>query len=349
MDNEQLTALIQAGEEVKQNMLALYQQNQGFIHTLARKYSGGAEMEDLLQEGYIALHEAVEQYQESRGMSFINYAAFYIHRRMRSCVDNSRGVHIPFGMGDKIRQYKRIRRQYEAAYGVEPSDKEMRYFLGVTEEMLENIKKASRMGNIQSLDAPVDTGDGETSMMELIPDKGDLESAAIERIDRENMKRELWLVVDKLPGELPRVMRLRYQEGLTMDETGKRLGVKISSVRDLQAKAFRLMRTERRGAKLRRYCEEYLHAVTVPHVGVRGFHVTWTSEVEREAIKRYEKSRRISRPDSGESDQKNAPDQETEGVHFRSFNLPSERGAGVPVVTSKMSLVEGEKLSLVCH
>lgn len=342
MDNEQLTARIQAGEEVKQNMLALYRQNKGFIVSLARRYSGGAEMEDLLQEGYIALHEAVEQYQESRGMSFINYAAFYIHRRMRSCVDNSRGVHIPFGMDDKIRQY-------EAAYGVEPSDKEMRAFLAINGQELEQIKKAAQMGRIRSLDAPVDTGDGDVSMMELIPDKGDLESAAIERIDRENMKRELWLVVDELPGDLPRVMRLRYQEGLTLEETGKSLGVKSSSVRDLQAKAFRLMRTERRGAKLRRYCEEYLNAVTVPHVGVRGFHYTWTSEVEREAIKRYEKSRRISRPDSGEGDQKSVPDQEAEGAHFRAFDLPSERGAGVSSVTSKMSLVEEEKLLLVCH
>lgn len=89
------------------------------------------------------------------------------------------------------------------------------------------------------------------------------------------------------------------------------------------------MRTERRGAKLRRYCEEYLNAVTVPHVGVRGFHYTWTSEVEREAIKRYEKSRRISRPDSGEGDQQSAPDQEPEGAYFQAFDLPSERGAGV--------------------
>lgn len=293
MDNEQLTARIQAGEEVKQNMLALYQQNKGFIHTLARRYSGGAEMEDLLQEGYIALHEAVEQYQESRGMSFINYAAFYIHRRMRACVDNSRGVHIPFGMDDKIRQYKRIRRQYEAAYGVEPSDKEMRAFLAINGQELEQIKKAVQMGRIRSLDTPIDTGDGEVSMLELIPDKGDLERATIERIDRENMERELWLAVDHLPGDQSRVLRLRYQNGATLDETGKSLGVNRENVRQLQAKAFRLLRTKRRGAKLQKYCEEYLSAVTVPHVGVRGFHYTWTSEVEREAIKGYEKSRGI--------------------------------------------------------
>ena len=150
MDNEQLTALIQAGEEVKQNMLALYQQNKGFIASLARRYSGGAEMEDLLQEGYIALHEAVEQYQESRGMSFISYAAFYIHRRMRACVDNSRGVHIPFGMDDKIRQYKRVRRQYEAAYGVEPSDKEIQAFLAISGKSLSRSRRRCRWAEYEA-------------------------------------------------------------------------------------------------------------------------------------------------------------------------------------------------------
>lgn len=113
------------------------------------------------------------------------------------------------------------------------------------------------------------------------------------RIDRENMERELWLAVDRLPGNQSRVLRLRYQNGLTLDETGKSLGVNCENVRQLQAKAFRLLRTKRRGAKLQKYCEEYLSAVTVPHVGIRGFHYTWTSEVEREAIKEYEKSRGI--------------------------------------------------------
>ena len=41
MDNEQLTALIQAGEEVKENMLALYQQNKGFIHTCPEVFRRG--------------------------------------------------------------------------------------------------------------------------------------------------------------------------------------------------------------------------------------------------------------------------------------------------------------------
>ena len=49
MDNEQLVARIQAGENEAENMLQLWQQNRGFIATVARKYTSLAEMEDLEQ------------------------------------------------------------------------------------------------------------------------------------------------------------------------------------------------------------------------------------------------------------------------------------------------------------
>ena len=62
MDNEQLVARIRAGEDVSKHMLQLYNQNKGFLAKMAKRYQGFAEMEDLLQEGYIGLSEAVSRY-----------------------------------------------------------------------------------------------------------------------------------------------------------------------------------------------------------------------------------------------------------------------------------------------
>ena len=42
---------------------------------------------------------------------------------------------------------------------------------------------------------------------------------------RERMKRELWLAVDQLPGDLPAAVRLRYEDGLTLEKTGQAPGV----------------------------------------------------------------------------------------------------------------------------
>ena len=57
MSNEQLVVLIQDGIDEAENMSLLWQQNEGFIGKLALIYAGQAEMEDLKQEGYLALCE----------------------------------------------------------------------------------------------------------------------------------------------------------------------------------------------------------------------------------------------------------------------------------------------------
>lgn len=285
MDNEQLVARIKGGDNEAENMLQLWKQNKAFIATIARKYSAGAEMEDLEQEGYIALCEAVQHYDPNRGMSFIGYAAFWIKRRMRICADNSRTVRLSFNAGDEVRQYQKIMREYRQEYGCDPSDWELCGFLYVSREKLDQIRKAAQMGNIRSLDEPVQGMDGDISLGDTVASGEDLEENTIREIDKERMKRELWLAVDQLPGNLPAAVRLRYEDGLTLEKTGQALGVNRERVRQLESKAFRMLRLPRRCGKFRAYFEEYLSAAPIHHVGVRRFNETWTSEVEREALR----------------------------------------------------------------
>lgn len=283
--NECIVAAVQAGDNEAENMLELWQQNKGFIAMMARRYSAGAEMEDLEQEGYIALCEAVQHYDPDRGKSFIGYAAFYIKRRMRICADNSRTVRLSFNAGDEVRQYQKIIREYRQEYGCDPSDRELCGFLYVSREKLDQIRKAAQMGNIRSLDEPVQGMDGDISIADTVPSGEDMEEDTIREIDKEQMKRELWLAVDQLPGDLPAAVRLRYENGLTLEKTGQALGVNRERARQLESKAMRILRQPHRCRTFRAYFEEYLSAAPVHHVGVRRFNETWTSEVEREAIR----------------------------------------------------------------
>ena len=285
MNNEQIVARIQSGENEAENMLKLWQQNRGFIATMARKYSAGAEMEDLEQEGYIALCEAVQHYDPGRGMSFISYAAFWIKRRMRICADNSRTVRLSFNAGDEVRQYQKIMREYRQEYGCDPSDRELCGFLYVSREKLDQIWKAAQMGNIRSLSEPIPGMDEDISLGDTVASGEDMEENTIREIDKERMKRELWLAVDQLPGDLPAAVRLRYMDRLTLEKTGQALGVNRERVRQLESKAFRILRQPHRCRTFRAYFEEYLSAAPIHHVGVRRFNETWTSEVEREALK----------------------------------------------------------------
>lgn len=289
VDNEQLIARIRAGENETENMLQLWQQNKGFIAMIARRYSAGAEMEDLEQEGYIALCEAVRQYDPERGMSFINYAAFYIKRRMRICADNNRTVRLSFNAGDEVRQYQKIMGEYRKYYGHDPSDRELCGFLNISREKLGQIRKAAQMGNIRSLSEPIPGTDEDITLGDSVASGEDMEEDTIREIDRECMKRELWIAVDNLPQDQTAAIRLRYIDGLTLEKTGQALGVNRERARQLEYKGMRILRQLHRCKKFRAYFEEYLSAASIHHVGVESFQRTWTSEVEKEALRWAEK------------------------------------------------------------
>ena len=62
MTNEELVIRIQSGEDVGNNVALLYGQVKNFIRSIAWKYRGSGEMEDLEQEGYLALYPAIDNF-----------------------------------------------------------------------------------------------------------------------------------------------------------------------------------------------------------------------------------------------------------------------------------------------
>ena len=130
--NNQLVALIRAGENEADNMLKLWNRNKGFVFKTAKKYSGYAEMDDLMQEGYLGLCEAVRYYDAEKGVPFINYAALWIRQVMQRYIDNTGNVvRIPVYLGDLVKRYKKLNNEYFKYYGMKPTDREMSSFLGV--------------------------------------------------------------------------------------------------------------------------------------------------------------------------------------------------------------------------
>ena len=80
---EELAAGIRAGENVQESMAALYGQMKGFIHSVAWKYRGqGVELEDLAQEGFLALYDAAAGYDPNQGASFSTYGEKWIRARL---------------------------------------------------------------------------------------------------------------------------------------------------------------------------------------------------------------------------------------------------------------------------
>ena len=285
MDNEELVRKIQDGEEKKCNMLKLWAQNQGFIGKMAVKYSSYAEIEDLKQEGYFGLCEAVRHYEPDKGTPFINYAAFWIRQVMRRYIDNCGSVvRIPVGAREEIRKYKKMCNEYRKYYGAEPSESELCALLRVKREELHAIQNNARMKQIQSLGAPIGDEGGELTIEDMVASGENVEEDCISRLDRERMKRELWIAVNSLPDKQAETIKYQYMDNVTLKEIGELQGVSIESVRRRKNEGIKTIRRSKQGKKLRVYYEQYLSAAPVHHVGVQSFQRTWTSEVEKAVI-----------------------------------------------------------------
>lgn len=283
--NEQLVVLIQSVENEADNMLQLWQQNRGFIATIARKYTSLAEMEDLEQEGYLGLYEAVRHYEPDKGVKFINYAAFWIKQAMRRYIDNCGAVvRLPTNMHEWIKKYNRVLHEYQKVYHEWPSDRALCWLLGIKQEKLRAIQKAANMRQIDSLSRPLETDSDDLTLGDTVSSGEDLEEDACRRLDWEDLKRTVWVAVDQLPGDQPAVIRMIYQEGMTRIQASEILGYGNGKVGLEEHKALRTLRNTRRCEVGRAYYNEYLAAAPIHHTGLQTYLTTWTSEVEREVL-----------------------------------------------------------------
>ena len=285
MSNEQIVLRIQAGENVADNMLLLWQQNKGFVYQTAMKYSGYAEMDDLMQEGYLALCDAVEHYNPEHAALFMTYAGYWLNQRMQRYIDNCcHSVRFPVGVQTDIRKYEKIVKEYWQEYNREPSERELCRHLYVSSEKLMDIKKNAKIARVRSLSEPISGTDEEITLGDSVASEQNIEEDICGELDYEIMQKALWKVVDELPEQQAAVIRMRYQERMTLKETGQQLGVNGERVRVIEANAFHKLRFPHKSKGYKDYFEQYISASPIYHVGVGRFNSTWTSSVEAEIL-----------------------------------------------------------------
>lgn len=283
MTNEQLAIRIQTGENIAENMLQLWEQTQAFIQQQARRYQSRAEKEDLEQEGFIGLCQAVDNYDPSQNVQFLTYAAFWIKQAMvRYIQNNGSTIRIPSGRLESVRKYQDAVEDFRKKYGYEPSEEEMSCFYGLSVKNIKKLAEAAQMGQIGSLDCYL-TDDSDTTVGDTVPDPVNLEGNILDNMQQKQLRETLWPLVDDLPGDCPQVIRARYCEGLSMEATGAKLGMDPGQARKMERKALNRLRTTG-SRKLMPFLDEYISAHAFHGNGVETFNQTWTSSTERIAI-----------------------------------------------------------------
>lgn len=291
MTNEELVEQVQAGIDPAYNMEQLYLRNRRFIYQLAKKYSRYIEMDDLLQEGYLGLYEAVKHYRPDKGVKFLSYASFRIERTIRRYTENnSYSKRIPAYMLRRVSAYNKYLAACQAS-GTKPTAAEICTALGITESQLAELRKVIREVKPVSLDEHVD-GSDELTFEEIIPDPLNFEEETIEQLTKEYFEKVIWDIVAELDDRQGRIISGHYRYSKTLKGLSEELHLSHERVRQIRNGALQILRRKR---QIREAAEfygcEYSRAYNTS--GISSFKRQGSS-VENIAMRRIEQEERIA-------------------------------------------------------
>ena len=288
MSNEEIIKDINAGRNRAELMLTLWKQNKGLIIRVVRRYQGLMEYDDLMQEAYLGLDNAVRTYDPEAGALFSTYLVMTLRRWIyRANVEKGQAVRLPEGLYVQIAKVNAFRQRILAETGKEPDISYIAAHTGLAEAQISAIDKASVSKSVASLDSPISGEDEEISLGDAIADTNDGIAAVDNRLYRQQMMEVVWGPVDELPKQQADVLHARYERGLTIDEAAEALGMTSSMVYTRTDRALSILRRSKYRKRLLQYYDG-LRSRAMSGGGTAAFHHSWTSSTEREALKLYE-------------------------------------------------------------
>ncbi|KRN93012.1 RpoD subfamily RNA polymerase sigma-70 subunit [Pediococcus stilesii] len=261
-NNSEYIERIQANEDTEA-LEQLYKANDRLIWKIVSRYTQYAttsfDMYDMYIEGAIGLKRALERFDLSRGLQFSTYATWWIRQGItRAIADQSNTVRLPVHMQEKINRLTKIENRLSIKLGRVPTNEEVMNVWNEDgtnetinsdeESSMEEIKKLktirSNFGtNLISLDVPVGSSEGGTTLGELLPEK-EIKSE-LDLLDEKELHNEIEKMLGKLSDRQAKVIRMRFgiddYEEKTLEEVGQSMGVTRERIRQIQNKSlFRL-------------------------------------------------------------------------------------------------------------
>lgn len=191
------------------------------------------EYEDLVGYGMVGLMDALNKFDNSKGMKFSSYASIRIKGSM---IDELRkNSPISKGAMDKLNKYNQVIELLQKKLSRDPTYEEIAKEFGGTISEVAEVENYINYMSVTSLENLIFSEDDDMPIISTIEDKG---SPSPENLLEEKERLEyLAKALDTLSEKDKTVLSLYYYERLTLKEIGKVLSVSESRVCQLHSRA----------------------------------------------------------------------------------------------------------------
>ena len=238
-----------------QNLQVLIKQNMHIVEAIAKRYAGeGIELDDLIQEGNIAVLQAAEKYSPTYNIPFPSYAGKWIQRRIQRAAAKDRAIHIPEHI---LKAYGKITMTYrilEQQNKCIPTSRDIASETGMDEKDIKNILDIFyNAKDIYSLNTLIDGDESDDEIIDYIP--APLKDT-VEIIAENTLKADITTILNRLKDREREIIRMHMgfdSEPKTFEEIGRILGISRQRVCQLEQKAMRKLGCARNRELLAQY------------------------------------------------------------------------------------------------
>ena len=191
------------------------------------------EINDLVNDGILGLIDAIEKYDDARGVKFETYA---ITRINGAILDALRSLDwVPRAVRQKARELERTHQALEVELGRAPRPDEVAERMGLTAKELDHLLQRVRGTSVLSLEEFLPNEKGyEIPLVDTLKDD---EHDVTSEVEQREVRTSLVDAVESLPPQERTVIALYYFEGQTLKEIKSALGVSESRVSQIHAQA----------------------------------------------------------------------------------------------------------------
>lgn len=232
--------------------------NLRLVVKMAKKYvDRGLALLDLIQEGNTGLIIAADRFDVKRNTRFSTYATSWIRQAItRAITDKGRNIRISSHLYYKMAKYRKIESILENELHRKPTTKEIAKRMGITETQAENIVTWQN----DTLSMNYTSNDDEDNKLEEIISSQDDGPETIAFTN--DMQKEVRQILDECSSLTPNertviIKRFGLEDNisLTLEETGKIIGVSRERTRQIEEKALTKLRSFHKTRRLAAYTQ----------------------------------------------------------------------------------------------